>query len=309
MNKTIVFIMLASSFLSSSLWAQKILSPVQDSVMSYPEENVRVRWSGDKSAQYLVSIKDMRRGKVIDQRELVGNETSFKLTYPSKYQIAVRKGAEKEKIEIHYKAPVALFDPKAPFFFYDMKGDKRFKVQYKTMTLKEEGRLVAAKDEAMKTIVGTYPLTNAGQLFRAKKQGQYCFRFEGQNDDPYIVPTKSLCLKFGWESAPKAGRRIASIPKPSLDQIMTYYRIEGKDSYQFKLPRNLEAREYNVQLFRDSEGKSLYRELHVRSHKVLWRTSRDDKMFYRYRVKHKNGEYGEFSQIGELKFPISPYEI
>lgn len=322
----------------------EILSPLENASYEYPRNEVVIKWRGLDGERVLLSIRDALKDKVLEKTEVFGEEFRTRLPYPSKFQITLSKGEMKLSKIVYYRAPIAQFDSRFPFIMADVQGEKRFKVQYKTFLPLEFGVFKAYRDVELKTLIGEYPLNEKGQVFRAKKQGQYCFKVQSLIKNPYVLDTNPICFSLNWDSRPQVetaiakvdppkvkiktkiskispkriSRSIASVPKPqviaapikpNLDQIMTYYKIEGRDTYQFKLPRSKEAQSYHVQLFRDPEGTKFYKELTVRGHRVNWRTDLDGKMYYRYRIIKDHGNYGEFSHIGALKFPISPYDI
>ena len=324
----------------------ELISPVDGSQYEFPHNEVSVKWTGESSKILLLIVRDSLSDKVIEKREVTGNEFRTRLPYPSRFEIALLKGNLSAKVKISYRAPVAQFDSRIPFIMADVKGEKHFKVQYKVNFPLKGGVLKAYRDQELKILIGEYPLNGKGQTFRAKRQGQYCFKVQSLMKNPYVIDTNPLCFSLNWDSRPvqetaiaqvekpkvkKEKVRVAKVPKPSsiarsiasvpaaksspviavqnLDQIMTYYRIEGKDTYQFKLPPTKDAQMYHVQIFRDPEGHDLYKEINVQGRRVNWRTDLDGKMYYRYRVKNKDGNYGEFSRLGILKFPISPYDI
>lgn len=270
--------------------------------LKYPEKSLTLEWSGEAGRPYHFVMAN-QKNKIVADEEIQGQKRKINFSRAGVYKVSLFDGKkEVDSLTIHYDKKVASFHPTQPL---NISGNE-LQLNYKIHT----GDTVRLKTFNKKNVekIARYTVHGSSQKLILKHAGQYCFVLENPQDNREEDASEPLCIDF----SPGGQRGIASLPPSTTSafgkKILNYYRIDGRDTYQFDLPEVKGATHYQVRLFKDHEAKELLKEATFKDRRVFWRTQREEKTFIQYRAMNSKGELLSWSETGELIFPISPFE-
>ncbi|PJB54358.1 MAG: hypothetical protein CO099_02085, partial [Bdellovibrio sp. CG_4_9_14_3_um_filter_39_7] len=138
------------------------------------------------------------------------------------------------------------------------------------------------------------------ELVEIPKLGKYFWRLSPKTDSPqYLTKTAPIALEA---VLPKP----LTIPKIIPRQIIYYRDIKGTASYVIKFNPYPFAKKYWIEVFADKELQKLVFKKSFDNTEAYWVSNRSGLYYYKVKIEDKWGRMSQYSDVGELIFPISP---
>jgi len=138
------------------------------------------------------------------------------------------------------------------------------------------------------------------EVVEIPKLGKYFWRLSPKADSPqYLTDTAPIALEA---TLPKP----LTIPKIIPRQIIYYRNIKGTASYVIKFNPYPFAKRYWIEVFADRELQKLVFKKSFDNTEAFWVSNRSGMYYYKVKIEDKWGRMSQYSDVGELIFPISP---
>lgn len=138
------------------------------------------------------------------------------------------------------------------------------------------------------------------EVVEIPKLGKYFWKITPKSDAPqFLTETKPIALDA---ILPKP----LSIPEIIKRQIIYYRDIKGTASYVIKFNPYPFAKKYWIEVYADPNLEKLVFKKSFDSIEAYWVSNRSGKFYYKVKIEDKWGRMSQYSNVGELIFPISP---
>lgn len=163
-----------------------------------------------------------------------------------------------------------------------------------------ETKIQIAKDPQFKEIVSEELSSKSEVDIKLPELGKYYWRVSGSDKSPqYLKPSQAAEVEL-------------KLPMPILKpevidrQIINYKNINGLPSYEIKLVEKPFVKNYLIEVYSDPDLSTLVFKKSFSKPTAYWVSNRSGKFYYRVKTEDVWGRQSQYSEVGELIFPISP---
>ena len=130
--------------------------------------------------------------------------------------------------------------------------------------------------------------------------GSYKWYIASENKNPFLERTKPQRISVTLPLEIKE-------PKIRMNQVMEFDENGGQSSYRIELPKYKHIKEYYIEIYSDKKMKKVITRKKTKNPYILWVSEKSGEFYYRVKVTDKWNRESDFSKLGSLIFPISPF--
>lgn len=282
----------------------KILTPTDGQKFYFLKDKIFLSWASTPQEKMHLKIVDSKQ-QIILEKDTQANQLEFtprsadhyfvELTskdYPNiapgttKFTVEaiVAEWLSKEAVKITSVDPV------------EQKVEMKFEAINKNL---KELELIVYNDEGLKNKLIAGRVLSKTISYPVKNFGTYCLQIRAFDKKSAWLPSAAKCITY---SAKTAFDKM-STPK---NIVMKYIELNGVGSYSMEVPVMPRAELYEIQVFKDMEGKNLVFTERSKTTVIKWPTKKTGVYFYRYKGFDNKQRSSEYSGMAKLVFPISP---
>lgn len=285
--------------------ANKLISPAGEGQFTLGEVPIQFRWDSLLKETFRVIIRNNQTSvNIVDKfvstdlldftPENIGSMTFIleSRDYP---------GLTKVEYPFEVKSIVATWNPKDPVEYAEVDEEKKIEFNFESK-LKDIKNLElrVASSQSFDQDTQVIKIQSKKVVFNMKKFGNYCFKINPITPDSFLQDSEIKCVVFKRSEAFGPALEAKNI-------VMTSIQINGVDGYTVEVSKNEKASLFEFQVFKDADGKELVFTTRSKNNVMTWISSRSGVYYYRYRVFDEKNRSSNYSTIGKLIFPISPF--
>ena len=131
------------------------------------------------------------------------------------------------------------------------------------------------------------------------KAGEFLWSIEPRDNKKYFDSSSILPLSLSLPDKPET-------PTVPVKQVIRYKGIQKREAYRIKFDPIANATRYEIEIYSDSELTNRLVAAKSRKNFVYWVSKREGKFYFKMRYTDKWGRKSDFSNVGQIVFPISP---
>ncbi len=131
------------------------------------------------------------------------------------------------------------------------------------------------------------------------KVGDFLWSIEPRNRKKYFDNSSTLPLSLSLPDRPQT-------PTVPPVQVIRYKGIQKKEAYRIKFDPVANATRYEIEIYSDANLSNRLVAAKSRKNFVYWVSKREGKFYFKMRYTDKWGRKSDFSNVGQIVFPISP---
>ncbi|MEE3080295.1 MAG: FecR domain-containing protein [Bdellovibrionota bacterium] len=251
--------------------------------------------------------KDQEEKKLVFSKTVKGEKVTWKPKYVGDYYWKVQSGdpkkdsafevqsTELQKITIRNivakvtnpgpeKRIVNTKNPKVQLSWKKSYRNDRYFLKI----FSKSGKLLATKRVKGSAANITFPST-----------GDFLWSLHPRKFEEYFDETDQFPLTLSLPEKPMT-------PEVPSKQIIRYKGIQKREAYRIKFEPMDGAKRYEIEIYDDANLQNKLVTAKSRKNFVYWVSKREGKFYFRMRYEDKWGRKSDFSNIGQIVFPISP---
>jgi hypothetical protein len=282
----------------------KILTPTEGQKFELGKDKIQLAWNAAPQEKMHVKVMDTKQ-QLLFEKDLQSTQLEFTpheaghyvMELTSKDYPSIPAGVRKFTVESVIANWVSKDNVKIESVDPE---EQKVEMKFEAVTKKlSDMEVVIYGDETLKNKLRSGKVLSRTILYPLKSFGTYCLVLRALDKDSAWLPSASKCIIY--TSRPAFGKM--DTPK---NLVMKYVEQNGVGSYTLEVPAIAGASMYEVQVYKDMEGKNIVFTERSKTPVVKWPTKKTGIYFYRYKAIDKKQHSSEFSGMAKLVFPISP---
>jgi hypothetical protein len=288
----------------------KPLSPLASSVVmleTFPSK-IKFEWQGLNDQKYLFKLTKKQIDQediVLQQKIIIGTAHQYQLSEPGLYTWSLVHEKFKEihipEIEFSILVPIAInLQPKnnKKIIFKNKNQSILFKWTPNKAVDDDELNILLSSDKSFEKKIKIQRTKNKAKI-NLNQLGQYYWKIKSSKNDTKLIESKTNSFIFDY---PLSKIR-PSIAKSQFINVEIYSSKRGHKIIFKGVPF---AKMYQVEIYSDNKLKKLITKVLTPKTTLYWLSDRDGQSFIRVKTKDIWGRWSQYSNTGQLIFPISP---
>lgn len=292
----------------------KAITPLIDAKVSlntFPGK-LEFKWEGEAKEKYDFSLKTLIDDEEVEvfKEKISGLSKSVLIKKPGQYIWSLTHESfpgiriPGTKFLIQLPVAVRLLPRSKQKYILNKTPFKNVQFRWKlnSSAVLDETKLVISKFEDFSETLMTIELNEKNKTKlskRFKDLGTYYWKLVNEDEDIPLSETQVRQFKIDYPLA-------KLIPRVPAKQLMKLKKIKGKKGYRIKFGGVKFAKNYEVEIYRDSKLTKKVSSYKTKKTINYWNSQKDGQFFLRVRTTDVWDRTSSWSKVGRIIFPISP---